>query len=75
MLAESSRSVPYGFVLAPDATSLLPEPHEQDVIALARSYRATGMTFRAVASILEGRGFTSRTGRRFHATQIQRMVA
>ena len=72
---ERTGSVPYGFVLATDARSLLPEPHEQDVIELARSYRATGMTFRAVASILEGRGFTSRTGKRFHATQIQRMVA
>ena len=68
-------AVPYGYRLASDDTHLEPEETEQQVIAIARELREAGLSLRAVAHELDGRGFRSRTGRVFAPTQIKRMVA
>jgi DNA invertase Pin-like site-specific DNA recombinase len=65
--------VPYGFRLVDG--ELLEHDVEQQVIAEARKLRAAGLTLRAVAGELSKRGFTTRTGRAFAATQVSRLAA
>lgn len=67
--------VPYGQRLAADGVHLEPHPAEQRVIAAARKLRAQGLALRAIAAELGERGFVSRKGRTFAATQISRMLA
>lgn len=64
---------PYGFRLVDG--ELLEHDVEQEVIAEARKLRASGLTLRAVAGELSKRGFTTRTGRAFAATQVSRIAA
>lgn len=65
--------VPYGFALAVDGETLLPEPAEQAIVAEARDLRARGLSLRAIASALDQRG-RARNGRAWHPKQIARMV-
>jgi len=67
-------SIPYGFALAADGVHLVELPAEQAVLAEARELRAEGLSLRKVAATLARRGFVSRTGRTFNATQINRMM-
>lgn len=67
--------IPYGYGLDEDDVHLVEVVAEQVVIAVARELREAGLSLRAVARELAARGFKSRTGRVFAATQIQRMVA
>ena len=67
-------AVPFGFRLADDGTRLEAAPGEQATIRAARELRASGLSLRAVAAELDGAGSRSRTGRRFDAKQIARMV-
>lgn len=67
-------AVPYGYQLAEDGQHLVEHSAEQEVLEQARELRAAGLSLRAVADELAERGFLSRTGRTFAATQIKRMV-
>ncbi len=67
--------LPYGYALAEDGATLVENGPEQAVLAEARALRAAGLSLRAVAAELGRRGYLSRTGGAFAATQIQRMVA
>jgi DNA invertase Pin-like site-specific DNA recombinase len=67
--------LPYGYALAEDGATLVENGPEQAVLAEARALRAAGLSLRGVAAELARRGFVSRTGGVFAATQIQRMVA
>ena len=67
--------IPYGYQLAGDGVHLEPMAAEQGVMRQARELRGAGLSLRAVAAELEARGLMSRTGRRFAATQVARMVA
>jgi DNA invertase Pin-like site-specific DNA recombinase len=68
-------AIPYGFVVAADGTTLLPEPGEQAVIAQAVELREAGASLRAIAAALAERGHATRTGRAFLPAQIDRMLA
>ena len=68
-------AVPYGFDLADDGVRLVPNEAEQAVIAEAVELRAAGLSLRAVSAELDRRGFRSRNGKPFAATQIARLVA
>jgi DNA invertase Pin-like site-specific DNA recombinase len=68
-------SIPYGFKMADDGVHLDKEPEEQAVIMEARELKAAGMSLRGIAVELENRGLLTRAGKRFHPTQISRMVA
>lgn len=68
-------AVPFGYALAADGVHLDPVPEEQGAIALATELRAAGLSLRAIAGALADRGFRSRTGRVFAATQVARMLA
>jgi site-specific DNA recombinase len=65
---------PFGHRVREDG-SLEAIPQEQAVIGLARSLRAEGLGFRAIARRLAAEGHRSRTGRAFHHEQVSRMVA
>ncbi len=56
-------AVPYGFNLAGDGTSLIPDEREQAVIAVIRSMRATGRSLPKIAAELTTRGVPTKTGR------------
>jgi hypothetical protein len=64
----------YGYALAEDGATLVENGPEQAVIAEARALSAAGLSLRAVAAELGRRGYLSRTGGAFAATQIQRML-
>lgn len=68
-------SVPYGYFLDGDNTTLVEHPAEQAVIRQARELRESGLSLRAVAAELDRQGIKARNGQTFQATQIQRMVA
>lgn len=64
---------PYGVTV--EGGALVPVESEQSVIALARDLRASGLSYRAVASTLDERGIRARNGRAFLGAQIQRMTS
>lgn len=61
-------AAPYGFRTVDG--KLEPITEEQDIIAQARAYKASGMSLRSIAAALP----PSRTGKPFQATQIMRML-
>src|SRR5580692_747953 len=65
--------VPFGSQLAEDGRPLVPLASEQATIALARQL-ATIASLREVARILEEEGHLSRSGFRFSACQVARML-
>ena len=64
---------PYGFRV--EAGRLVRVEAEQAVLAAARDAAAKGLSLRAIALVLEERGFLSRVGKAFAPTQIARLVA
>jgi DNA invertase Pin-like site-specific DNA recombinase len=68
-------AIPYGYRLASDGVHIEGEPAEQAVIAAARELHAAGLSLRKVAAELAARGFVTRSGVVFDATQVRRMVA
>jgi DNA invertase Pin-like site-specific DNA recombinase len=67
-------AIPYGYKLADDGCHLEPAWFEQDVIALVRSLRISGLTYRAIVEHLNRTNMNSRTGNRWQLQQIQRMI-
>ena len=63
---------PYGFRV--EAGRLVRVEAEQAVLAAARDAAAKGLSLRAIALVLEERGFLSRVGKAFAPTQIARLV-
>lgn len=63
---------PYGYTV--EQGVLKADEVEQAVIAHAVELRTAGFTLRQVAEALAARGFTTRNGKPFQATQISRMV-
>ncbi len=70
---ERTGSVPYGFTLAGDGEKLLPEPSEQAAVALVRSLRCTGQSFREIASKLVADGHKPR-GKAWYPTTIKNIA-
>ena len=68
-------AVPYGYAVAADGVMLVEDETEQEVIAVARELTAGGMSRRAVAEELSVLGYAPRSGGRWYAQQIQRMVS
>ncbi|MBU6427866.1 MAG: recombinase family protein [Cyanobacteria bacterium REEB65] len=66
--------IPFGFRMAEDGVHLVADPGEQSTVARAGQLRAGGLSFERVASVLEAEGRWSRTGRRFAAVQVARML-
>jgi DNA invertase Pin-like site-specific DNA recombinase len=74
---ERAGNLPFGFALAPDGSDrLVPDASEQDVLALVRDLRRQGLTVRAIAQELSGRGIVSaRTGNAYGKSQVHAILA
>lgn len=59
---------PYGYRL--DGGRTVPEPREQEVIAIVRDGRARGVSIAKLVAELNERGFTTRTGRPFYKSAV-----
>lgn len=67
-------SIPYGYRLADDGSTLLAHAPEQAVITQARALRDAGLSLRKIAAELARMGFRARNGATFAAAQVQRML-
>ena len=72
-LGEVSGTVPYGFERT-EAGKLVECASEQSVLSVARTLKASGLSFRAVCAELERAGLISRSGQPFGLTQVVRML-
>ena len=69
-----SRHAPYGY--RSDGTGgWTPDEHEQQAVGLIVKLRAEGLSLRAIAAELEGRGFQSRSSRRLSAQTIANVLS
>ena len=78
MKAQGKRvgAVPYGYELAEDGETLVPNETEQAVIARARELRdGEFRSLRMVSALLANEGVFSRKGTRFDPQQIARMIS
>jgi site-specific DNA recombinase len=66
--------IPFGSRLAADGVALVPDDAEQAVIALVRQLAAAGESTRAIAERLNTDGVATRTGGRWHQTQVVRIL-
>ncbi|MEZ6010111.1 MAG: recombinase family protein, partial [Planctomycetota bacterium] len=67
-------AIPYGFRVAYDGKTLLPDDHEQAVIARARELHAEGLSLRAIGRALIEEGHAPRAGKAWHVQLVARMV-
>ena len=72
---ERTGGIKYGYTVAEDGKTLIENPEEQQVIHAARDMYCQSMSLQGIARELTKRGFRSRTGREFCATQVKRMLA
>ena len=71
---ERTGTVRYGYRVADDGKTLLPDDHEQAVIARARELRTEGASLRAVGRTLLAEGMAPRKGRAWNPQVIHRMT-
>lgn len=67
-------SVPFGFDLADDLVSLLPNPQEQGLIALIGRLRENGHSYRDIAAELNKRNTRPKNGQKWIHTAVARIV-
>ena len=67
-------AIPYGYQLAADGVQLVPHEGEQAVVAVIRELGAAGLSLRAIAGELEARALLPRSGGRWYATQVARVL-
>jgi len=65
--------VPFGY--ATEGGHLVPEPTEQAVIQRMNELRVSGKSLRSIAATLEDEGHCSKSGKGWHSTQVQRVLA
>ena len=67
--------LPYGYRLAADGKTLLPDEGEQALLAAIREARQRGLSQRALVAELTRKGFTTRRGTALGLRQVQRIMA
>ncbi|MFZ1536738.1 MAG: recombinase family protein [Chromatiaceae bacterium] len=72
---ERTGSIPFGYLLAEDGSTLIPHAQEQVIISEARVMREAGLSLRQIASQLAALGFKARNGSIFLPAQVSRMLA
>jgi site-specific DNA recombinase len=72
---ERTGGVPYGMQLGADGKTLEENPGELAVLVQVRSWRAAGLSTRAIVGECGRAGFLARSGKPFQQTQIVRMLA
>lgn len=70
----TSLHAPYGYALAADGKTLVPEAAEQALLTAIREARARGLSHRAVVAELARKGFTTRKGTALSLMQVQRIM-
>lgn len=69
-----SAKIPFGYTLAPDLETLLPEAGEQAAIARIIERRSGGMTLAAIAQSMESEGVRTREGGRWFPATIASII-
>ena len=69
-----SRHIPYGFTLAPDGRSLVPDPAEAAALADVRSWRDEGRPLRWIAKELDRRGVPTKSGGAWSHTTVAKLL-
>jgi site-specific DNA recombinase len=67
--------LPFGFDLAPDGESLLPNADEQRVLRRIRAARTRGQSFQAIADRLNRQGVPTKQGAAWYSTTVHRAAA
>jgi DNA invertase Pin-like site-specific DNA recombinase len=67
-------ALPFGFDLADDGVSLIPNVEEQNAIAVVRQLKAEGASIRKIAEEMNRRGIASKEGGRWHVATVQRVL-
>lgn len=67
-------SIPFGMRLAADGVALVADEAEQDIIRLVVELAAAGESTRAIAERLNADGVATRSGGRWHQTQVCRIL-
>ena len=70
----TSLYAPYGFQLAADGKTLVPDEAEHALLAAIREARQRGLSQRAVVAELTRQGFTTRKGTTLTLVQVQRIM-
>ena len=65
-----SAKIPFGYTLAADGNTLLPNAHEQAAISRIVARRSQGMTLAAIAASMEAEGVKTREGGRWFPATI-----
>jgi DNA invertase Pin-like site-specific DNA recombinase len=68
-------TVPYGYHLAADGVNLESDAAELAVAALAREYRAAGLSLRKIGQRLDEAGHLPRNGGQWHAETVKALLA
>jgi DNA invertase Pin-like site-specific DNA recombinase len=71
---ERAGEVPFGFKLAADGKTLLPNKAERAVVKTVRGLRRDGLSLRAIVAECARRGVVSRSGHPLQKTQVERMI-
>lgn len=67
--------IPYGFQLDDNGKTLIPDPEERGIMEYALELREDEeMSYRSIAEVLHQEGYRSRSGGKFHAQSIKRML-
>ena len=70
----TSLHAPYGFSVAADGKTLVPDAAEQALLEAIREARGRGLSQRAVVTELARKGFTTRKGTALSLMQVQRIM-
>lgn len=66
-------TVPYGFNLAEDGRSLVPNPTESAAIATMKALRSAGKSFRAICAELTSQGIGTKAGGAWQAATVRNL--
>ena len=66
-------TVPYGWSLAADQTSLIPNEYEQSILQIIRCLRVQHKSFQGIATHLNLQGHTTRTGGPFQKQNVHQI--
>jgi len=69
-----SGKLPFGYTLADDGETLIPNPHEQETIDRITGFRAEGMSLAAIAFRLNGEGVKTREGKSWFPATVKCVI-
>jgi site-specific DNA recombinase len=70
---ERTGGIPYGSRLAPDGSTLIPDPEEQETLQRILELREAGLSYDSIVTVLDRNDVRAR-GSRWHATTVRRVL-